>query len=819
MDPLVEHILAGAGVVGLASAVGYGTMRDKDSVAMERMRWRGEPRALIARSNHVYNAQETAAWLARLTHFRRPRAERYTKGRVWFTFRVEKDTRGEVWFWFIVPDDRVQGVRGTLPPTLEWHVVAQENRHEASSPENRKTRMRITAKHPMLPFARPGKSDPLVTLLRAMGPKTAVEIAFSPMDGGEAFERVRKAHAKVDPEAARAHSGAAGTREAFAEIGRQTIAELGAAFTGKPAPKPRQGRSQQSKPSMLPHQKARVQGILRRYEELDELFEVTIQFEGEDTGRAQSWFQGMLGALTDVAAENQLVVSRVLKPFVMSAEELAQLVHVPSPDEWAKMPVIRQHARTLGDEEFNTGVAIGYLRHPTQATRLVRIPYDQFTRHFLMTGMTGAGKSSTLVFMIQSIIDEWATQKPGAPKPGFTLVDPASETALIVLSRLQATLPKDSPLWKKVHFVSFSNRDYPVAMNLLRVLSADALVATISRAYGGGARIDEIVDKCVAAFQEDNEVVHVLAGMIPMLKDENWRLPVVRRLKTPLLRSYWEQTYPAQAKNPDYYAPVERRLRPFVSSSTALYFGQPEYALPIREWMDEGHILILDVKALGGELMGLLMGGLIERYYQVALTRLESTALTHFLLVDECHRVQTGVMAKIIAETRKFGLSLGMITQSVEQFDGELKKAIKDVLGNFISLRVGADSARVLAELTQGHFSPDYLRALDDNVAAVFTTVGGKSSSCETKTPPPDVYEGWHPNGKPVNFFDKPALRRRYDELRTFGYELQKELGRPAAEAEARLNFYLEHGYWPDEEKAKTGSLRRRRELSADDLY
>ncbi|MBX5437592.1 MAG: ATP-binding protein, partial [Alicyclobacillaceae bacterium] len=671
----MDHVAAGVGAAALLGAVGYGFVRDRRGVVAERLRAQGVPRALIARSNHVYDPAETAAWLARLMHFRRVRAERYTKGQISFRFRMEKDERGEVWFWFVVPDDRVQGVEGTLPPTLEWHEVAEENRRpEAAKPQSRKAGMWVTAKHDMLPFARPGKVDPLVSLLRAMGPGTAVEIAFVPLEAGGAFERVRRAHGRHDPNTKQpGGSFAAGTAQAFAEVGKQTLAELGAAFTGKPPQKSAQAKPQtqaRRQAELLPHQKARVQGVLQRYEELEEMFEVTIRFEGDDPKRAQPWFQGMLGALRDIAAENQLVMARGAKPFVMSAAELAQLVHVPTPEDWPKMPVIREHARTLGDDEFATGVAIGYLRHPTQASRLVRIPYEQFTRHFLMTGMTGAGKSSTLVFMIQSIIDDWAKQTPGNPKPGFTLIDPATETALIILSRLQAALPEDSPLWKKVHFVSFGNRDYPVAMNLLQVLSVDALVATISKAYGGGARIDEIVDKCVAAFQEDDEVVHVLAGMIPMLKDENWRLPVVRRLKTPLLRSYWEQTFPAQAKNPEYYAPVERRLRPFVTSSTALYFGQPEYALPIREWMDDGHILILDVKALGSELMGLIMGGLIERYYQVALTRPESTSLTHFLLVDECHRVQTDVMARIIAETRKFGLSLGMITQSVEQFDG-----------------------------------------------------------------------------------------------------------------------------------------------------
>ncbi|MBF8376812.1 ATP-binding protein [Alicyclobacillus mali] len=806
----VEHTLMGVTALGLGAAAGYGVWRDKDKVRAERKRYEGQPKALIPRSHHVYNLREASAWLARLSHFRRTKAERRQKGPIWFRLRIEKDVNGEVWFWFIVPEDREQGVKGTLSPTLELHEVPAERKPTIRL--NPKVRMEVTARYALLPFARDGKQDPLVTLLRAMGKNMAVEIAFSPMEEREALRWVKREHQRLDPELRQSGGNP------WAKIAADTAAELGAAFTGKSANKGAASKPQ--KPRVLPHQKRQIGGIVQRYEELSDLFHVTLRFEGDEKHRAQPFFQGMLGALRDLAAENQLVASKSLKPFVMSAEELAQLVHVPSPDDWPQMPVIREHAKTLRDDEFAEGVAIGYLRHPTQASRLVRIPYEQFTRHFLMTGMTGAGKSTTLMFLLQSILDNWVQQTPEEPKPGITLIDPAAETTLIFLSRLQAALPKDSPLWKKIHYISFSNRDYPVALNLLQVLTTEAIVATLSKAYGGGARIDEIIDMCVQAFKEDDAVQHVLAGMIPMLKDENWRMQVVHRLRSPLLRTYWEQTFPAQAKNPDYYAPVERRLRPFVTSSTALYFGQPEYALPIRQWMDEGHILLIDVKALSPELMSLIMGGLIEQYYHVALTRPESTSLTHFLLVDECHRVQTDIMAKIIDETRKFGLSLGMITQSVEQFNNTLKKEIKDVLGNFFSLRVGAESARIMADLTQGHFTPEYLRALPDNVAAVYTVVSGKAQSCETQAPPPDIYEGFAPNARVVNFFDKPALRKRYEELRAFGYELQKELGRPAHEAEERLNFYLEHGYWPDDEAKISKSKRRAsRGLSAEELY
>jgi hypothetical protein len=182
MSPLFEHVLAGLGVAGLAAASGYGVMRDKPRVAAERQRWQGQPRALIARSNHEYDPRETSMWLARLTHFRRSKTERYTKGRLWFSLRMEKDKDGQVWFWFIVPDDRVRGVEGTLPPTLEWHEIEEGAGMVPLPHTDRQAKMWVTASRDLLPFARPGKDDPLVTLLRAMGPGMAVEISFSPVD-------------------------------------------------------------------------------------------------------------------------------------------------------------------------------------------------------------------------------------------------------------------------------------------------------------------------------------------------------------------------------------------------------------------------------------------------------------------------------------------------------------------------------------------------------------------------------------------------------------------------------------------------------------
>jgi type IV secretory pathway TraG/TraD family ATPase VirD4 len=69
-----------------------------------------------------------------------------------------------------------------------------------------------------------------------------------------------------------------------------------------------------------------------------------------------------------------------------------------------------------------------------------------------------------------------------------------------------------------------------------------------------------------------------------------------------------------------------------------------------------------------------------------------------YLYVDEAHSFLSLTFADILAEARKYGLSLFLAHQYVEQLQEEVRTAIFGNVGTLISFRVGANDAEYLSQ-------------------------------------------------------------------------------------------------------------------------
>lgn len=459
------------------------------------------------------------------------------------------------------------------------------------------------------------------------------------------------------------------------------------------------------------------------------------------------------------------------------------------------VPHMKPGERTLRDDELTSGIAVGRLIHPVKAPRVVKIPTKQFLRHFFMGGKNGSGKSSTAVQMIQSLLDEWGKNPEVAP--GFTYVDPASSTLTIILNRLLHMEKQGIRIpWEKVHYLDLTpESEYPVGLNLLYHTPGEdyasvssSVLDVIKSAYGSDAVFTErLIENGVMTLLYDQRMNHTILGLTSVLQYPAMREDI--HVLDPLVQEFWDMT--GEDLKPKSLDPLLNRLRPLLQKpSIRRIFGQTRWTLNIREWMDEGHIVLINTLNLESKNVGLVGGQVLMRYHVTAKSRPADISKSHMLMIDEAHLVQIPILEKVIAEDRKFGLSLGLITQFPEQFDGLLLKSIAENMGTFLTCTLGPGSAGVMAKMMNGAFDPSTLQGLPTSRVAAYTSIDGAPFSFMVKSDPPVIYM---PSGKLADYENPTEMAGAQNWALEKAKALASRDGAHRDEVDQEINSYMQY--------------------------
>ncbi len=119
--------------------------------------------------------------------------------------------------------------------------------------------------------------------------------------------------------------------------------------------------------------------------------------------------------------------------------------------------------------------------------------------------------------------------------------------------------------------------------------------------------------------------------------------------------------------------------------------------------MDESKIFIANLsKGIIGEPASTLLGCMLLTSFQLAAlyraTQPEHTRKPFYLYVDEAHSYMTTSFVDILSEARKYGLSLFLTHQYVEQLKEEIQSAVLGNAGTIISFRIGPTDAKYMME-------------------------------------------------------------------------------------------------------------------------
>lgn len=336
-------------------------------------------------------------------------------------------------------------------------------------------------------------------------------------------------------------------------------------------------------------------------------------------------------------------------------------------------------------------------------------------RHVYAIGKTGMGKSTLLENMaIQDIQNG----------NGLAFLDPHGKTVELLMEHVPEHRIKD------VIYVAPFDLEHPIAFNVLEDVDSDAgaepdpvrrqlivsgLMSTFKKLWQDqwSARMEYILNYTLLALLEIPDAT--LLDVNRMLSDKQFRNNVIKQLKEPTVKMYWEKEFAAYTDKviAEAMPAIQNKVGQFISNSLIRnIIGQKKSSFDIRQAMDEKKILLinLSIGRIGEDAVNLLGSLFVTKIYLAAMSRAsvpdrEMKYLPNFYLyVDEFQNFTNDSFAQILAQARKYKLSLIVAHQYVKQMTEVVRDAIFGNVGTMIAFRVGADDGEALEKEFQPTF-------------------------------------------------------------------------------------------------------------------
>ncbi len=397
---------------------------------------------------------------------------------------------------------------------------------------------------------------------------------------------------------------------------------------------------------------------------------------------------------------------------------------------------------------------------------------EERRRHLYIVGQTGTGKSTLLLNLLEQDL---------AAGEGVALLDPHGDLAEAVLTRVPRARSND------LVYVNPADLERPIGFNPLsqvrddlKPIVADGIVSAFRHVWADswGHRLDYILTNAVRALLD---LPGATLLMLPrLLIDDGYRTGIVQHhVADPIVRSFWVNEYAGY--NPSFrteaIAPIQNKIgKILMVPGLRNMLAQPRSTITLRRLMDEGAIVVCNLsKGSLGESTAHLLGALLTTSLaQAALSRADTPAtersVFHFY-ADEFQAFATDSFALILSEARKYGLTLTLAHQYLNQLPDRLRSAVFGNAGSIVACRCGAEDAAMLAAQI-GLDNADALLDLPNFSAWARLLRAGVPTS-------------------PIRFDLYDAPRQRRPDAHRLIDTSRLRFGRPRHEVEARIRKFL----------------------------
>ena len=661
---------------------------------------------------------------------------------------------GQIRFYVWTPRSLQSFVEGQIYaqyPTVQIHQASEDyTEHERDHSVTYTTEMTLTASEflPIKTF-QTFEVDPLAGItgtlakLESTGEELWIQVLAKPVEDSWQIE--------ADHWISRLRDGSASI---LPSVGG-SMRWLGGLFAALWRP-PEEGLSGGKGPEISERNKTRIAEAEKKATKLGYEVKIRLAYLGENQTNAKLRMQALVGTFKQFNSTN-LNGFKPIKAaygkeflekyrrraffgegFILNIEELASVFHLPHTNVetpnivWAsaktaeppsKLPVL-----TGSDANDDQISAFGVTNFRGINHQFGMLRYDR-SRHVYIIGQTGAGKSGLLeLFALSDIFHN----------QGYAIIDPHGDFAINNMKFIPGSRLND------VVYFNPADTAYPLGFNPLEVTNpnqktniSSEVIGVLKRMFGDswGPRLEYILRYTILALLDRPETT--MLDITRMLTDKNFRKETLGYCRDTVVLQFWNVEFASWNDKfvAEAVAPVLNKVGAFTANPIIRnIIGQPKSTFNIRQIMDEGKILIVNLsKGLIGEDNAAILGSfLVTKIQLAAMSRSDIPDIRDrrpfYLYVDEFQNFATDSFATILSEARKYGLNLTVANQYISQMNETVRDAVFGNVGTMISFRVSADDAPILAKQFEPNFEAVDLLQMHNRNFVINMVIGGEKT-------------------------------------------------------------------------------------------
>lgn len=525
---------------------------------------------------------------------------------------------------------------------------------------------------------------------------------------------------------------------------------------------PVQGAVKPAEPELSERDKTRIAEAAKKATKLGYEVKIRLAYLGESSTDARLRMQALVGTFKQFNSTN-LNGFRMSKAsfnkeeldkyrnrqyggggYILNIEELASVFHLPHTNVetpnivWAssktaeppsKLPVL------TGNSAIDENVSAFGLTNFRGINHQFGMLRSDRSRHVYIIGQTGAGKSGLLELFALS--DIYHNQ-------GYAIIDPHGDFAVNNMRFIPASRLHD------VVYFNPADTGFPLGFNPLEVTNpgqktniSSEVIGVLKRMFGEswGPRLEYILRYTILALLDRPSTT--MLDITRMLTDKSFRKETLGYCQDSVVLNFWNIEFASWNEKfaSEAIAPVLNKVGAFTANPIIRnIIGQPKSTFNIRQIMDEGKILVVNLsKGLIGEDNASILGSfLVTKIQLAAMSRSDIPNIEDrrpfYLYVDEFQNFATDSFATILSEARKYGLNLTVANQYISQMTENVRDAVFGNVGTMISFRVSADDAPILTKQFEPQFEPNDLLQMHNRHFIVNMVISGEKAPAFSAT-------------------------------------------------------------------------------------